>query len=56
MTEKSVLLLNRKGELYQMGEYFKDSERYFTESPRKIEKISSIKQIFSGFGCFFAHS
>lgn len=39
-----------------MGEYFKENERYFTDNPKKIDKVQSIKQIYSGFNCFFALS
>jgi hypothetical protein len=30
ITEKSILLLNRKGEIFQMGEYFKENDKCFT--------------------------
>lgn len=36
-----------------MGEYYKDAERCFSDTPKKVDKSGSIKQIFSGFNCFF---
>lgn len=39
-----------------MGEYFKENERYFTENPKKIDRMQNIKQIYAGFNCFFALS
>lgn len=37
-----------------MGEYFKEGDRLFSDTPKKIEKMQSIKNIYSGFNCFFA--
>ena len=39
-----------------MGEYFKECEKFFSENPKKIDKIPSIKQIYAGFNSFFALS
>ena len=54
--DKSVLILSKKGEIFQMGEYFKDGERLFSDSPKKVEKMPFIKQIYSGCNSFFALS
>ena len=53
---KSVLILSKKGEIFQMGEYYKESEKLLSENPKKIDKMSSIKQIYAGFNSFFALS
>ncbi len=54
--EKNALFLTRKGELYQLGEYFKEGEKCFTDSPRRVDKCPTIKQIFAGSNHFFALS
>ena len=56
ITEKSVLILTRKGEVLQLGEHWKDGEKMFTENPKKIEKFPPVKQIFAGTNTFFALS
>ena len=54
--EKSVLILSKKGEIFQIGEYFKDGERLFSDSPKKIEKVPFMKQIYAGCNSFFTLS
>ena len=54
--EKNAIILTRKGEIYQIGEYYRDGERCFADTPKKLEKFSSIKQIWSGTSTFFALS
>ena len=39
-----------------MGEQFKDGDKLFTDTPKKVDKMASIKQIYSGFNSFFALS
>ena len=39
-----------------MGEYYKDKDRAFSESAKKIEKVGSIKQSYSSYSSFFALS
>lgn len=56
LTERSALLLSKRGELFQMGEHFKDGDKLFTDTPKKIDKVAAIKQIYSGFNSFFALS
>lgn len=51
------MLLNRKGNLYLFGEISKDStEKFYLETPREIENISSISSIYSTLSGFFAVS
>jgi alpha-tubulin suppressor-like RCC1 family protein len=55
--EKSGIFLTRKGEIYQLGEFYKENgERVFSEAPKKIEKLGGVRQIFGGMNSFFAIS
>lgn len=56
LCEKSAIFLTRKGDIYQLGEYYKDNEKRFSECPKKIDKFSTVRQIFSGSNHFFAFS
>jgi len=49
--------LTKKGELYQFGEYFKESgDQYYSEAPRRIERFPSVTAIFGGLSGFYAVS
>lgn len=54
LSDRSAILLTRKGDVYQLGEYYRDGERCFSDSPKKVDKLSSVKQIWSGAANFFA--
>jgi alpha-tubulin suppressor-like RCC1 family protein len=56
LSDRSAILLSRKGDIYQLGDYYRDGERCFSESPKKVDKLSSVKQIWSGAANFFALS
>lgn len=55
--EKSAIFLTKKGDVYQLGEIYKQNgEKIFSEIPKKLEKLSNIKQIFGAINSFFAIS
>lgn len=55
--EKSAIFLTKKGDVYQLGEITKQNgEIYFSEVPKRLEKLSNIKQIFGSINSFFAIS
>lgn len=54
-SENSCLLLTKKGDLYQFGEYFKESgDQYYSETPRRIDRLTNVTAIFGGHPGFFA--
>lgn len=54
-SENSCIFLSKKGDVYQLGEYRKDSgDVYHAEIPRKIDRLSYISSIFGGLCGFFA--
>lgn len=53
---KNAIFLTKKGEVFQLGEYFKEGEKYFSENPKRIDKINCIKQIWAGTNQYFAYS
>lgn len=51
----NCVMLTRKGELYQFGEFSKETgDKYFAEMPRKIERVPIIANIFGGMCGYFA--
>ena len=52
--EKSAIFLTKKGDVYQWGDW--EAHDKITDHPKRVEKLSGIKQLFSGSNSFFAIS
>jgi mitogen-activated protein kinase kinase kinase 9 len=56
LANNNALFLTRKGDIFQLGEIYREGERICVDSPKKMEKLPSIRQIWAGFNHFFALS